>query len=96
MTNPVDKNVQHPSHYNTGKIEVIDFIVDQKMGFCDGNVVKYVSRFRHKGRPLEDLKKAKFYLEALIKLEEEQLKQNPVVPTEKVARREILGVTETV
>ena len=54
--------VNSPAHYNTGKIEVIDFIEDQRLGFHEGNVVKYVSRAKHKGRELEDLKKAAWYL----------------------------------
>ena len=56
-------NVNHPNHYNQGKIEVIDAIEEWGLGFNDGNVVKYVSRHKHKERPLEDLKKAKWYLE---------------------------------
>jgi len=58
--------VNHPPHYTTGKIEVIDFILDQKFGYLDGQVVKYISRFRHKGSALQDLKKAQFYLARLI------------------------------
>lgn len=58
--------VNRPAHYTTGKIEVLDFIQDQKFGYLDGQVIKYVSRYRHKGRPVEDLEKAKFYLERLI------------------------------
>ena len=58
--------VNHPSHYTQGKIEVIDFIEDQKLGFHEGNVVKYVARAKHKGRELEDLKKARWYLERRI------------------------------
>lgn len=54
--------VDHPTHYNMGKIEVIDFIEDQRLGFHEGNVVKYVSRAAHKGKQLEDLKKALWYL----------------------------------
>lgn len=54
--------VNSPSHYNTGTIEVIDFIEDQKLAYHEGNVVKYVSRAKHKGRELEDLKKAAWYL----------------------------------
>lgn len=60
-----NNTVDSPSHYNSGKIEVIDFIEDQNLGFIDGNVIKYVCRFRHKNG-LEDLKKAKWYLERLI------------------------------
>lgn len=61
---PVDKEaVNHPSHYNVGKIEVIDAIEDWGLGFHEGNVVKYVARARHKGKQLEDLKKAMWYLQ---------------------------------
>jgi adenine-specific DNA glycosylase len=57
--------VSHPPHYTQGKIEVIDYVIDQKMNFLEGNVIKYVSRYKFKNG-LEDLKKAKFYLEKLI------------------------------
>lgn len=61
-----EEKIDHPKHYNTGKIEVIDFIEDQKLGFHDGNVVKYVCRARHKGTELEDLRKAAWYLNRAI------------------------------
>lgn len=61
--------VNHPSHYTQGNIEVIDFIEDQDFGYLDGQVIKYVSRYRHKGNPVEDLEKAAFYLARLIKAE---------------------------
>lgn len=54
--------VNHPPHYLSGKIEVLDFILDQKLPYLAGQVVKYVARYQHKGTPLEDLKKAQFYL----------------------------------
>lgn len=56
------ETVSHPQHYNTGKIEVIDFIEDQKFNFNLGNCVKYVSRADHKGKTEEDLQKAHWYL----------------------------------
>lgn len=59
--------VNHPPHYTVGKIEVIDFIIDQEFGYLDGQIIKYVSRYRHKGSSIEDLKKAQFYLQRLIK-----------------------------
>ena len=62
--------VNHPSHYNTGKIEVIDAIDDWKLDFNAGNVVKYVARHQHKTNPLEDLKKARWYLDRLIERKE--------------------------
>ena len=69
-------SVTHPSHYTSGKIEVIDFITDQSLDFCLGNVIKYVSRAgKKKGdnnqtildKTIEDLKKARFYLDYKIK-----------------------------
>lgn len=61
----LDDPVKHPNHYTQGKIEVIDFIKDQKMSYCEGNVIKYVSRYKFKNG-LEDLKKARQYLDWLI------------------------------
>lgn len=61
--------VNHPDHYNKGKIEVIDFIEDQKLGYHLGNTVKYVARAGKKdaSKEIEDLEKAKWYLERKIK-----------------------------
>lgn len=56
------ETVNHPSHYNQGNIEVIDAIEDWKMGFNDGNAIKYIARHRAKGKPEEDLKKALWYI----------------------------------
>jgi hypothetical protein len=60
--------VNHPTYYNTGKIEVIDFIEDQDLDFHTGNLVKYVCRAGKKthSKYLEDLKKAKWYLDRYI------------------------------
>jgi len=59
--------VNHPKHYNThpSKIECIDVV--EHMTFLEGNVIKYVWRAPYKGTELEDLLKAKFYLNKLIK-----------------------------
>lgn len=56
-------NVNHPPHYKVGGIEVIDFIESKKFNYNLGNVIKYVSRADHKGNRLEDLKKARWYLD---------------------------------
>lgn len=68
--------VNHPSHYADKQIEVIDYIRDTltKEGFteyCGGNVLKYVSRWRHKGGA-EDLKKARVYLDWMIESAEKE------------------------
>jgi hypothetical protein len=55
----------NPSHYKQGDIEVIDFILDQKFNYLEGNIIKYVSRYKTKNG-LEDLKKAEWYLRELI------------------------------
>ena len=66
---PTVDNVNHPPHYKTGGMETIDFIEAKDLGYHLGNVIKYVTRAKHKGNELEDLKKAQWYLErAIMKL----------------------------
>lgn len=69
-----DDKVNHPNHYTFGSIEVIDYIRDKMtpdefQGYCMGNILKYVSRHKHKNG-VEDLKKAQVYLGWLIESEE--------------------------
>ena len=61
--------VNRPAHYTDGKIEVIEYIEDKKLGFCLGNAVKYISRAGKKDptKEVEDLKKAIWYIDRLIK-----------------------------
>lgn len=61
--------VENPSHYNSGKIEVIDFIEDQGLNFNLGNAVKYISRAGKKDpkKFREDLEKAIWYLKRELK-----------------------------
>lgn len=63
-------NVNHPAHYNSGKIEVMEFIEDQKLDFNAGNVVKYICRAGKKAgnKESQDLRKALFYLRRKIYL----------------------------
>lgn len=60
----MNDNVNHPAHYTDGKIEVIDFIEDKKLGFHLGNTVKYICRAGKKDpeKTIEDLQKAEWYL----------------------------------
>ena len=60
----VNDPVNRPSHYTDGKIEVIEFIEDKKLGFCLGNAVKYIARAgkKDKDKEVEDLKKAIWYI----------------------------------
>jgi len=53
------------SHYKKYKIQPVEFIVKNNIGFCEGNVIKYVLRFKEKGG-IADLEKAKHYIELLI------------------------------
>lgn len=68
-----DGSVNHPEHYTKGGIEVHDFISAWRMNFDAGNVIKYVTRAPYKNNKLEDLKKARWYLNKLI---EEAEKEN--------------------
>ena len=53
------------SHYKDLKIQPIDYILGNQLGFCEANVVKYVSRWQSKGG-IDDLRKAKHYIDFLI------------------------------
>ena len=61
----VDNNPISPQHYQQGNIQVLDFINDQKFTYLEGNIVKYICRYKAKNG-LEDLEKAQYYLNALI------------------------------
>ena len=60
-------NVNNPSHYNTGTIEVITVIEDWKLNFNLGNAIKYIGRCEHKENKKQDLEKAKWYIEREIR-----------------------------
>lgn len=62
--------VNHPQHYSAHGIEPIDYIESHDLNFNLGNVIKYVSRAPFKCTELQDLKKAKWYLEREIKRHE--------------------------
>ena len=68
--------VNHPAHYTDGKIEVIDFIEDKGLNFHLGNSVKYISRAGKKdpSKTIEDLEKAKWYLQRHIDTLKKNLK----------------------
>jgi len=66
-SNKTNDAVNHPSHYTNGLIEVISYIRDkltpeEYTGYCIGNVMKYISRWRYKDG-IQDLEKAKVYLD---------------------------------
>lgn len=72
-----DIMVDHPPHYNFGRIETIDYIedcigVDGCVDYCLGNAIKYVSRANYKGKFIEDLRKAVWYLNKAIELHENE------------------------
>lgn len=62
--------VYQPEHYLQGGIETIDFIEAKELGFHLGNVIKYISRAKIKGKELEDLRKARWYLDRYIEMKE--------------------------
>lgn len=81
----IDKNnhdaVNHPSHYCTGGIECIDVIKATSQGmdgieaFCHGNAMKYLFRWQYKNG-VEDLKKARWYIDKLIEIQENSVNKN--------------------
>jgi hypothetical protein len=63
--------VNSPPHYKTGGIEAIEGIEasmgpEAFAGYLKGNIMKYMWRYERKGKPIEDLKKARWYLDRLI------------------------------
>tara|TARA_X000001382_G_scaffold12841_1_gene8428 strand:- start:1041 stop:1316 length:276 start_codon:yes stop_codon:yes gene_type:complete len=64
--------VNQPPHYNQDKIECIDAIESATNGgfefYLQGVIIKYLWRYRYKGKPVEDLRKAEWYLQKLIEL----------------------------
>ena len=66
-------NIKEPAHYIANKIEPIDFIIENNFNLCEGNVIKYISRYKRKNG-IEDLKKARQYIDFLIKKEVEKTK----------------------
>ena len=71
MTGKLGDSVESPSHYNNGKVECIAYLKDNMpfdsyLGYLEGNTKKYLHRWRYKKKPIEDLKKAQWYLNRLI------------------------------
>lgn len=82
-------NVTHPSHYNTGKIEVLEFLEDQKLDYHLGNTVKYICRAGRKdpNKTIEDLEKGMFYLKRKLELlRAEAAGRTPIRPNEMNSR----------
>lgn len=67
QVNPLDEQVGG-SHYKELKIQPVVYIHNNQLGFCEGNVVKYITRWRDKGG-IKDLEKVKHYVDLLIELE---------------------------
>lgn len=69
-------NIEHPDHYNNGNIECIDAMLsaygkDEVMTFCKINAFKYLWRSEHKNG-IEDIKKAKWYIDKYVSLADKQ------------------------
>jgi hypothetical protein len=66
--------IKQPKHYIANAIEPIDFIIANKLNFCEGNVIKYRLRYNLKNG-VEDLKKARQYIDFLIEKKVEKSKK---------------------
>lgn len=86
-------NVNHPSHYTDGKIEVINFIEDKKLGYHLGNAVKYISRAGKKDpdRYIEDLQKAVWYLDREIERKTQEIVVANPIPADFLTSGVIKG-----
>ena len=84
----MNDNVNHPSHYTDGRIEVIDFIEDKKLNYHRGNAVKYICRAGKKDpeKTIEDLQKAEWYLHR-------EIQRLSVQKTARAAELQKTGVT---
>ena len=61
-------------HYKKMKIQPIEYIMANQLGFCEGAIVKYISRWRDKGNGIDDLRKIKQFCDFIIESELEKLK----------------------
>ena len=68
----IDDPVNSPKHYTQGQMEVITAIEGLGLDYHQGNVLKYVSRYRYKNG-IEDLRKAKWYIDRLLYIEEQRI-----------------------
>jgi hypothetical protein len=76
----VSESVNHPQHYGGDTTyEAIKVIEAWELGFCLGNTVKYISRAGKKGDAVEDLKKARWYLDREIERRSAQPFEDPLV-----------------
>ena len=66
--NAENEKINHPKHYTKGKIECIDYINACNFDYLEGNIIKYIARYKFKNG-VEDLRKAEFYLRMLIERE---------------------------
>ncbi len=71
-------SIKNPKHYTQG-IECWDYIVSHDMNYLEGNIIKYITRWREKNG-VEDLKKAQAYLEKLIEIAPET-ETKLIIPT---------------
>lgn len=65
--------INSPRHYK-GEVEPFDLIQAQNLGYCEGNIVKYIVRWKQKGG-IEDLEKAHWYIHKLVEYEKEKERQ---------------------
>ena len=63
-----DNHTPKPDHYNKSEIDPLDYILANSMDFIEGNIIKYISRYKHKDG-VKDLVKAQDYLTRLIERE---------------------------
>ena len=86
----MSSQVNHPTHYNSGRIEVIEAIEDWDMSFHRGNAIKYIARAGRKNaaKEVEDLEKAIWYLRRQVEiLQAKNDRREPVRPNDMNPRK---------
>ena len=67
-----EDTINHPPHYTKSKVEPWDVVNEWKLDYYTGTALKYIARFQHKGKPVEDLEKAIAFLKKKVEILNEQ------------------------
>ena len=81
------KHQEGGNHYKGFTIQPVEFVSKNKLGFCEGNIIKYVCRHKMKNG-LEDLKKARHFIDLLIELDYGHEKERETLPVVGVGRQQ--------
>ncbi len=92
----MNDEVNNPKHYGNGSIECIDYLRDNMsseafLGYLEGNIKKYLHRHKYKGKLVQDLEKAQWYLAELIKEQKELLNEKTSINGKRLTWTNLTG-----